>query len=53
MKLIGLTGGIGSGKSTVARICRERGWEVVDADGIARDVVKPGRPALAELAAAF
>ena len=53
MKLIGLTGGIGSGKSTVARICRERGWKVVDADGIARDVVKPGRPALAELAAAF
>jgi len=53
MKLIGLTGGIGSGKSTVARICRERGWEVVDADGIARDVVKPGRPALAELASAF
>lgn len=53
MKLIGLTGGIGSGKSTVARICRGRGWRVVDADGIARDVVKPGRPALAELAAAF
>lgn len=53
MKLIGLTGGIGSGKSTVARICRERAWRVVDADGIARDVVKPGRPALAELAAAF
>lgn len=53
MKLIGLTGGIGSGKSTVAKICRERGWRVVDADGIARDVVKPGRPALAELAAAF
>ena len=53
MKLIGLTGGIGSGKSTVATLCRERGWRVVDADGIARDVVKPGRPALAELAAAF
>ena len=53
MKLIGLTGGIGSGKSTVATLCRERGWRVVDADGIARDVVTPGRPALAELAAAF
>ena len=53
MKLIGLTGGIGSGKSTVAKICRERGWRVVDADGIARDVVKPGKPALSELAAAF
>ena len=53
MKLIGLTGGIGSGKSTVARICRGRGWRVVDADGIARDVVKPGKPALSELAAAF
>ena len=53
MKLIGLTGGIGSGKSTVASLCRERGWRVVDADGIARDVVKPGKPALSELAAAF
>lgn len=53
MKLIGLTGGIGSGKSTVASLCRERGWRVVDADGIARDVVKPGKPALSELVAAF
>ncbi|WP_293820756.1 dephospho-CoA kinase [uncultured Corynebacterium sp.] len=53
MKLIGLTGGIGSGKSTVATLCRERGWRIVDADAIARDVVQPGQPALSELAAAF
>ena len=53
MELIGLTGGIGSGKSTVATLCRERGWRVVDADRIARDVVEPGKPALSELASAF
>ena len=53
MKLIGLTGGIGSGKSTVARLLERRGWRVVDADQIARDIVKPGEPALAELADAF
>ncbi len=53
MKLIGLTGGIGSGKSTVARLLQERGWTVVDADQIARDIVEPGQPTLAELADAF
>lgn len=53
MKLIGLTGGIGSGKSTVARLLAERGWSVVDADQIAREIVEPGEPALAELAEAF
>lgn len=53
MKLIGLTGGIGSGKSTVAALLAERGFAVVDADQVARDIVKPGEPALAELAAAF
>ncbi|MER0078615.1 dephospho-CoA kinase [Corynebacterium sp. KPL2830] len=53
MKLIGLTGGIGSGKSTVAKLCAQRGWRVVDADRIARDIVKPGQPALAELAEKF
>ncbi|MER0000656.1 MULTISPECIES: dephospho-CoA kinase [Corynebacterium] len=53
MKLIGLTGGIGSGKSTVAKLCAQRGWRVVDADCIARDIVKPGQPALAELAEKF
>lgn len=53
MKVIGLTGGIGSGKSTVARLLAQRGWHVVDADKIAREVVEPGQPALAELARAF
>jgi dephospho-CoA kinase len=51
--MVGLTGGIGSGKSTVARLLRERGAVVVDADAIARLVVEPGRPALAELVEAF
>lgn len=53
MKLIGLTGGIGSGKSTVAQLLLRHGWELVDADQIARDIVEPGQPALAELAQAF
>lgn len=53
MKLIGLTGGIGSGKSTVAQLMQQQGWRVVDADRIARDVVEPGQPALTELSAAF
>ncbi len=53
MKLIGLTGGIGSGKSTVAQLLADQGWAVVDADQIAHDIVEPGQPALAELAAAF
>jgi dephospho-CoA kinase len=51
--MVGLTGGIGSGKSTVARLLADRGAVVVDADAIARLVVEPGRPALAELAEAF
>ncbi len=53
IKLIGLTGGIGSGKSTVARMLRERGIPVIDADAIARQVVEPGRPANGEIAAAW
>lgn len=53
MMLIGLTGGIGSGKSTVARMCAQRGWRVIDADRIARDIVEPGQPALVELAQEF
>lgn len=53
MKIIGLTGGIGSGKSTVARILREHGFPIVDADLIAREIVEPGQPALAELAKEF
>lgn len=53
MKLIGLTGGIGSGKSTVAQLLQRHDWVLVDADQIARDIVEPGQPALAELADAF
>ena len=53
MKKIGLTGGIGSGKSTVAKLLREKGAPVIDADQIAREIVEPGQPALAELAEAF
>ncbi len=53
MKLIGLTGGIGSGKSTVAKLLVQEGWVLVDADRIARDIVEPGQPALTELAEAF
>lgn len=53
MILIGLTGGIGSGKSTVASRLSELGAFIVDADLVAREVVEPGQPALAELAEAF
>jgi len=53
IKLVGLTGGIGSGKSTVAQILRERGIPVIDADVVARQVVEPGTPAHAEIAAAW
>jgi dephospho-CoA kinase len=51
--VIGLTGGIASGKSTVARLLTARGAAVVDADLLARQVVEPGQPALAELVARF
>ncbi|WP_158864346.1 dephospho-CoA kinase [Leifsonia sp. AG29] len=53
MQLIGLTGGIASGKSTIASRLGEHGAVVVDADRIAREVVEPGTPALAEIARAF
>ena len=53
MRIIGLTGGIGSGKTTVAERLRQKGAFVVDADKVAREVVEPGQPALAELAEAF
>jgi dephospho-CoA kinase len=42
--LVGLTGGVGSGKSTVARLLADRGAVVIDADVLAREVVEPGRP---------
>ena len=53
MLRIGLTGGIGSGKSTVAALLAERGARVVDADRIAREVVEPGTPGLAAVVAEF
>ena len=53
MLTIGLTGGIGSGKSTVAELFKARGITVVDADVIARQLVEPGRPALQEIVARF
>ena len=53
MLLVGLTGGIGSGKSTVAALLRQRGAVVVDADVIARQVVEHKTPALAALVDRF
>jgi dephospho-CoA kinase len=50
---IGLTGGIASGKTTVANLFAARGVPVLDTDQIARDVVEPGQPALAQVVAAF
>jgi dephospho-CoA kinase len=51
--IIGLTGGIGSGKTTVANIFSEFGVELIDADIIARDIVKKGSPALIAIIAYF
>ena len=47
--IIGLTGGIGSGKSTVSRILKNKGIDIVDADCVAHEVVEPGTPAFAEI----
>jgi len=52
-RLVGLTGGIGAGKSTVAELLRAKGAIVVDADEVARRVVAPGQPALAALVERF
>ncbi len=53
MRVIGLTGGIASGKSTAAKILAELGAAVIDADQLARDVVRPGEPAHRAIVAAF
>lgn len=53
MKTFGLTGGIGMGKSTAAELLRRRGLPVVDSDVIAREIVEPGQPALAEVQRRF
>lgn len=53
MTTLGLTGGIGMGKSTAAQFLRDRGAQVVDTDDLARQLVERGQPALAEIEAAF
>ncbi len=53
MILVGLTGGIGSGKSTVSSLLEGKGAIILDADAIVREVQLPGSPVLAELAAKF
>ncbi|MFM2718899.1 dephospho-CoA kinase [Microbacterium mcarthurae (nom. nud.)] len=53
MTLLALTGGIASGKSTIATMLAERGAVVVDADAIVRDVQSPGSPVLAAIVAEF
>ncbi|MGI5415429.1 dephospho-CoA kinase [Actinomadura luteofluorescens] len=53
MLKVGLTGGIGSGKSEVSKRLREHGAVVIDADRIAREVVEPGTPGLAAVVAEF
>ncbi|MFD5244111.1 dephospho-CoA kinase [Amycolatopsis sp. NPDC058340] len=53
MLRVGLTGGIGAGKSTVANRLSEHGAVLIDSDKIAREVVEPGTPGLAELVEAF
>jgi dephospho-CoA kinase len=50
---VGLTGGIGSGKSTVADELARRGAVIIDADQLAREVVEPGTPGLAQIVARF
>lgn len=53
MKLVGLTGGVGSGKSTVAAVLRELGAEVVDADEASHAVYEPGTPGFAAIVRDF
>lgn len=53
MKLVGLTGGIASGKSTVAEILKRQGAAIINADVLAREVVEPGRQAWTEIVNTF
>src|SRR6266540_511224 len=53
MKIIGLTGGIASGKTSVAKMLKVMGAEVIDADQLARDIVTPGEEAYAAVIAEF
>ena len=53
MKVCGLTGGLGMGKSAAAQFLRERGAQIVDTDELARQLVQPGQPALAEIQTVF
>jgi dephospho-CoA kinase len=53
MKVLGLTGGIGMGKSALAQILRSREVPVVDTDDLAREVIEPGQPALTEIQRVF
>ncbi len=53
MIVVGVTGNMGSGKTTVSRMLRDMGAEVVDADQLAREIVQPHRPAWRELVAEF
>ena len=53
MLIVGLTGGIGSGKTTIANLFAQHGVHLIDADIIARQVVEPNQPALAEISQAF
>jgi len=53
VKLVGLTGGIASGKSTVAKILQSLGAAIVNADDLAREVVEPGHEAWKEIVASF
>ncbi len=52
-KVVGITGGIATGKSTVSKIIKNLGYEVIDADIISREVVEKGKPAYRELIAYF
>lgn len=46
--MVGLTGGMGSGKSTVAKMFAQLGAHIIDADQVCRELVQPGQPALEE-----